>query len=111
MRWMERYPDAVCSLTHGFPWRAFLEGDAIVLPDDVWEPFRGGRCNLEVCFPVRLGDVFDFPYKQVWPTLETMLRNIGADHLLWGTGHAVPEPLLHLPPITPVDRELLRVSR
>ena len=85
MRWMERYPDAVCSLTHGFPWRDFLDGDSIVLPDDVWEPFRGDRCNLEVCFPVRLGDLFDFPYREVWPTLEAMVRNIGADHLLWGT--------------------------
>ena len=85
MRWMERYPDAVCSLTHGFPWRDFLDGDAIVLPDDMWEPFRGDRCNLEVCFPVRLGDLFDFPYRGVWPTLEAMVRNIGANHLLWGT--------------------------
>ena len=46
---------------------------------------QGDRCNLEVCFPVRLGDLFDFPYREVWPTLEAMVRNIGADHLLWGT--------------------------
>jgi hypothetical protein len=25
MRWMERYPDTVCSLTHGFPWRVLLD--------------------------------------------------------------------------------------
>ncbi len=85
MRWMERYPTAVCSLTHGFPWRAFLDGGKIALPDDVWEPFRGENCNLEVCFPVRIGDIFDFPYREVWPVLEAMVRNIGADHLLWGT--------------------------
>ena len=34
---------------------------------------------------MRLGDLFDFPYREVWPTLEAMVRNIGADHLLWGT--------------------------
>ena len=85
MRWMERYPQAVCNLTHGFPWRAFLEGDRIVLPDAIWEPFQNPNCNLEVCFPVRIGDRFDFPYREVWPTLEAMAERVGPDHLLWGT--------------------------
>ena len=85
MRWMERYPDTVCSLTHGFPWRVFLDGDRITLPDEIWKPFQNPSCNLEVCFPVRLGDLFDFPYPEVWPTLEAMVEHIGADHLLWGT--------------------------
>ena len=85
LRWMERYPDAVCSLTHGFPWRLYVEGDKIVLPQQVWQPFANPNCNLEVCFPVRLGDLFDFPYRQVWPALEAMVEHIGADHLLWGT--------------------------
>ncbi|MBM3934210.1 MAG: amidohydrolase [SAR202 cluster bacterium] len=85
MKWMERYPNNVCSLTHGFPWRLFLDGNKIVLPADIWAPFKGENCNLEVCFPVRLGDLFDYPYREVWPTLEAMLKNIGADHLLWGT--------------------------
>ena len=85
MRWMERYPDTVCSLTHGFPWRAFLQGDHLVVPDEIWEPFSSPTCNIEVCFPVRLGDLFDFPYREVWPMLEEMLERVGADHLLWGT--------------------------
>jgi predicted TIM-barrel fold metal-dependent hydrolase len=84
-RWMERYPDAVVSLTHGFPYRAFLDGDRLTLPDRVWEPFANPRLHLEVSFPVRLGDVFDYPYREVWPTLEAMLRRVGADNLLWGT--------------------------
>ena len=85
MRWMERYPETVCSLTHGFPWRVFLDGDRIVLPEAIWTPFRNPNCNMEVCFPVRLGDLFHFPYQEVWPTLEEMVARIGADHLLWGT--------------------------
>ena len=87
MRWMERYPQALCSLTHGFPWRLFLDDEqgAIALPDEIWEPFGGGNCNMEVCFPVRLGDIFDYPYREVWPALEAMLERIGAGHLLWGT--------------------------
>ena len=84
-RWMERYPDTVCSLTHGFPWRLYLDGDRIALPEEVWEPFQSPNCNLEVCFPVRLGDLFDYPYREVWPTLQEMVARIGAEHLLWGT--------------------------
>ena len=84
-RWMERYPDAICSLTHGFPWRVFLEGDRIVLPDAIWAPFDNPNLSLEVCFPVRLGDLFDYPYREVWPTLQAMAERIGADQLLWGT--------------------------
>jgi len=85
MRWMARYPDTVCSLTHGFPWRAFVDGDGITLPDEIWEPFKSDRCNIEVSFPIRIGDLFDYPYRQVWPTLEEMVERIGAHHLLWGT--------------------------
>ena len=86
MRWMERYPEVICSLTHGFPWRTFLDDNgSFELPDEMWEPFRGENCNLEVCFPVRIGDLFDYPYREVWPALEAMVEHIGAEHLLWGT--------------------------
>jgi predicted TIM-barrel fold metal-dependent hydrolase len=85
IRWMERYPGAVCSLTHGFPWRVFLEGDRIKLPEAIWAPFQNPNCSLEVCFPVRLGDLFEYPYREVWPTFEEMLERVGADRLLWGT--------------------------
>ena len=85
MRWMERYPDTVCSLTHGFPWRLFLDDDQIRLPEAIWEPFRNSKCHLEISFPVRLGDLFDYPYRKVWPTMEQLVERIGADQLLWGT--------------------------
>lgn len=84
-RWMERYPETVASVTHGFPYRAFLDSDRIVLPDRIWEPWQNPRLHLEVSFPVRLGDRFDYPFREVWPTLEAMLRNVGSRNLLWGT--------------------------
>ena len=75
----------LCSLTHGFPWRLFWNGSGIDLPDEIWEPFSNPACSMEVCFPVRLGDLIDFPYREVWGTLEQMVENIGSDRLLWGT--------------------------
>jgi predicted TIM-barrel fold metal-dependent hydrolase len=74
-----------CNLTHGFPWRVFLDGDQIVLPVDIWRPFENPNLHLEVCFPVRIGDRFDFPYHEVQPTLEEMVNRIGADRLVWVT--------------------------
>ena len=84
-RWMDRYPDAVCSITHGFPWRVFLDGGRVVLPEPIWKPFENKNLSLEVCFPVCLGDIFDYPYREVWPTLREMVERVGADNLLWGT--------------------------
>ncbi len=85
MDWMDRYPDSVCSITHGFPWRMFVDGDRLVLPDGLWRPFENPNLSLEVCFPVRIGDLFDYPYRETWPALEEMADRIGSDRLLWGT--------------------------
>ena len=85
MEWMDRHPDTLCSITHGFPWRMFVDGDRLVLPDDLWRPFENPNLSLEVCFPVRIGDLYDYPYREVWPALEEMVDRIGAGRLLWGT--------------------------
>ncbi len=85
--WSQRYPDAKVSVTHGFPWRAFLNADrsGLDMPAAMWEPFRDSAIHLEVSFPIRLGDVFDYPYRECWPMLEALVKNIGADRLVWGT--------------------------
>jgi predicted TIM-barrel fold metal-dependent hydrolase len=85
VRWMERYPDTEVSLTHGFPWRSFLAGSGLELPEWLWAPFANPRLRIEVSFPVRLGDVFDYPYREVWPALAAMLRHVGPDRMLWGS--------------------------
>ena len=85
MRWMERYPDTVCSITHGFPYRSFLEDGRIRLPEEIWEPFKNPNLNIELSFPVRIGDIFDFPYGEIVPAIEEMVGRIGAEHLLYGT--------------------------
>ncbi len=85
VRWMERYPDSVCSLTHGFPYRLYLDGKRLTLPQDIWEPFGNPKCSIEVSFPVRLGDLFDYPWRETYPLLGEMVEKIGADRLLWGT--------------------------
>ena len=84
-RWSERYPGTAASVTHGFNWRDFLDGDRFVLPDEMWAPFAGSNFSMEVCFPVRIGDIFDYPYRECRPVLEAMVEHAGPDRLLWGT--------------------------
>ena len=85
LRWMERYPNTKCSITHGFPWRVFRNGNKVELPDSIWNPFKNPNLHMEVCFPVRIGDVFDYPYKEIWPNLTEMIDKIGSERLHYGT--------------------------
>jgi predicted TIM-barrel fold metal-dependent hydrolase len=82
-----RYPDAKVSVTHGFPWRAFLNADrtGFDLKPEMWEPFKDSAIHMEVSLPIRIGDIFDYPYRACWPVLEAMVEHIGADRLMWGT--------------------------
>jgi len=85
--WSARYPDTKVSVTHGFPWRAFVNdrGTGFDMPPAMWEPFQDSAIHLEVSFPIRIGDIWDYPYREVWPMLEALVEHIGADRLVWGT--------------------------
>lgn len=84
-RWMERYPEATVVLTHGLPWRDYVEGDRIVLPDELWRVFQGGNCYLEMLLPLRIGDIWEYPYREVEPTIHECIERVGVDRLIWGT--------------------------
>ena len=83
--WMNKYPNAKCTITHGFPWRLLMDKTDIQLPKELWEPFQNPLLNMEVCFPVRIGDLIDYPYKEIWPTLTELINKIGSDRLHFGT--------------------------
>ena len=74
---MERHPQVECSLTHGFPYWTSIEGDTIKLPQEAWEPFANPHLRLEVCFTLRLGDLFDYPHTATQPVLQEMVSRIG----------------------------------
>ena len=85
-RWMERYPDATASVTHGFPYRAFLDGDRLVLPDAIWEPWQNPRLHLEVSFPVRLGRPVRLPVPRgLADPRGDAPASSARGNLLWGT--------------------------
>jgi 3-hydroxy-D-aspartate aldolase len=84
-RWMERFPEAAVVLTHGLPWRSYIEHNRIALPDAVWKVFERPRCYLQLLLPLRIGDIWDYPYKEVEPTIQECIERIGVDRLIWGT--------------------------
>lgn len=84
-RWMERYPDVTVVMTHGFPWRLFIDCDTIRLPEEVWAPFDNPNLFLQLLFPIALGAVWDYPMSQVRPTIQECVKRIGAARLSWGT--------------------------
>ena len=55
------------------------------MPDYVWEPFANQRLHLQLLFPISLGNVWDYPMREVHPVIETCVRRIGARRLIWGT--------------------------
>ena len=85
MRWTERYPDATVVMTHGLPWRSFLEGDRIIFPDAIWDVFKSPRCNMHLLFPIQLGGIWEYPWREAESTVKDCVEHIGADRLIWGT--------------------------
>ena len=85
LRWMDRYPDLTVVLTHGIPWRSYMEDSRITFPDNVWDVFKAPQCNLQLLFPISLGAIFEYPWKELEPAVKECVEHVGADRLIWGT--------------------------
>ncbi len=84
-RLLDRHPTLQASVTHGYPWRDFIEGDRLVVPPAFWAPFQDTNLSLEVGFPYRIGDRFEYPYRECRPVVEAMVNHLGPGRLLWGS--------------------------
>ena len=82
---LDRHPTLQASVTHGYPWRDFIEGDRLVVPPAFWAPFQDTNLSLEVGFPYRIGDRFEYPYRECRPVVEAMVNHLGPGRLLWGS--------------------------
>ncbi|MBI3455061.1 MAG: amidohydrolase family protein [Candidatus Rokubacteria bacterium] len=83
--WLERYPQAAAVHTHGFPWRLFRHENRLRLPEAVFEPFQHASARLQLLFPIALGNVWDFPYRELHPTIAQLVDTLGSDRLMYGT--------------------------
>lgn len=86
LRWMDHYPDSKVVITHGLPWRHFLQDeDRMEFPLEIWEVFKAPQCHLQLLFPIQLGNIWEYPWSKTEPTVKECLEKVGADRLIWGT--------------------------
>ena len=85
LRWMERYPEVTTVITHGIPWRAFMQDGRVRLPDAVWEVFEAPQCHLQLLIPIQMGAMWEYPWKEAEPIVRECVERVGADRLMWGT--------------------------
>lgn len=83
--WLERYPAVPAVLTHGFPWRLFVEGRRLCLPEWLLEPFRARAARLQLLFHISLGNVWEYPYRELHTAIAQLVDALGSDRLMWGT--------------------------
>ena len=72
-------------LTHGFPWRLFIEGRRLRLPTALFESFAAPAAHLQLLFHISLGNVWDYPYAELHETIIQLVDTLGSDRLMWGT--------------------------
>ena len=85
MRWMDRYPDVTVVITHGLPWRSYLEGNRIRFPDEIWKIFDYPQCHMELMLTIQMGAIWEYPWKEAEPTIQECVERIGANRLMWGS--------------------------
>jgi len=83
--WLERYPQVPAVLTHGFPWRLFREPRRLRLPAALFEPFRAPSAHLQLLFHISLGNVWEYPYRELHTAIAQLVDTLGSARLIWGT--------------------------
>jgi len=90
-RWMQKYNNVSVVLTHGLPWRNYINDNKIQFPEKIWEPFKNEKCHLQMLIPLRIGDIWKYPWKEVDPLIEEMLLKVGSKQMLYGTDMPIVE--------------------
>ena len=85
IRLMGRYPEMTVVITHGLPWKAFLDADRIRFPEAIWEVFHAPQCHLQLLIPIQMGGMWEYPWTEAEPTVKECVERVGADRLIWGT--------------------------
>ena len=83
IRWMDRYPRVKVVITHGLPWRTFLEGDRIELPESIWDVFDAPQCHMEMIIPIAMGGSWEYPWREAEAVVQECVERIGAERLMW----------------------------
>ena len=86
-RWMDIYKDVPVVLTHGLGWRSFIQGNSVVIPEEVYEalPVSNPNFHMQILFAIFLGGLWEYPMLEIQPTLKELVERFGVNRLQWGT--------------------------
>ena len=86
-KWMDIYKNTPVVLTGGLDWRSFIQGNSVVIPEEVYEalPVDNPNFHMQILFAIALGGLWEYPMLEIQPTLEELVERFGADRLQWGT--------------------------
>lgn len=80
-RWCDRFPGVPAVLTHGVG-PDYLDGD-IAAP--LAELLNRDQMMIEILYPIHFGREHDYPYAELRPVLEVLMRRVGPRRLIWGS--------------------------
>jgi predicted TIM-barrel fold metal-dependent hydrolase len=84
-RWLRRYPDVPCLLTHGITHTYFERGNKVTVPEEIWEILSAPNLRMEILFPIQDGGGLEYPYAERWPLIRQFYERLGPEKLIWGS--------------------------
>jgi predicted TIM-barrel fold metal-dependent hydrolase len=88
-RWADRHPEIPCVYTHGFAPGLLREP----IPEPVHAILHRQQFLIEVLYPISWGREHEYPYTELEGPLRTLVREVGASRLVWGSD--MPNVLRH----------------
>jgi predicted TIM-barrel fold metal-dependent hydrolase len=80
-RWLQRWPDIPCVLTHGFA-PDYLDG---TIPDPVARLLSRENLMIELLYPIHWGRLHHYPWSELRPVVLRQIDLAGASRLVWGS--------------------------
>jgi predicted TIM-barrel fold metal-dependent hydrolase len=84
-RLLTRFPQLRWLLVMGPPVRFFAPAGEWRFPDAVARTLGRDNLQLEVCFPIVWGGVWDYPYPEAQALIRGLRDRVGAAKLIWGS--------------------------
>lgn len=84
-RWLERYPEIPCVLTHGLTVARFMEDGVARIAEAAWDAIDAQNVVSELLFPIFQGAVYDYPFVEVQPIIREYYERLGPDRLCWAS--------------------------
>src|SRR5690606_18346998 len=80
-RWLQRWPEIPCVLTHGFA-PDLLEG---TIPDPVMRLLSREQLMIELLYPIHRGRLHDYRWPELRSVIERQIELAGSSRLVWGS--------------------------